>query len=158
MLRQKKGTSTVEFTFIILLVLAAIFLIVDLGLMLYVNLTMQHAVREGARYAITGQDNLSPAGRRAAVIQRIKNSSIGLCDRHPCTPVFYRLDSGNALIEIPFDASDPKSRDVGDPLEVIIISLDYSWPLITPMVRPFFSDGSFSFTVRSAMRNEPFPT
>ena len=50
--------------------------------MFWVNLTMQYAVREGARYSITGQSGLDPATlnkqRYLAVIQRIKDSSMGL--------------------------------------------------------------------------------
>lgn len=154
-IRNNKGTSILEFSMIAVLFFGAVFLIVDLGMMLYVNLTMQHAVREGARYAITGQDNLSPDGRRAAVVQKIRDNSIGLCDKYPCSINFFKLNEPDP---IPFDPGDPRSGDVGNPSEIIIVSLDYSWPLITPIVKPFFSDGAYSFTVRSAMRNEPFPT
>ena len=44
-----------EFALVALLLFGILFTIIDLGIMFYVNLTMQHAVREGTRYAVTGQ-------------------------------------------------------------------------------------------------------
>ena len=56
MLRQKKGQTTVEFALVVLLFLTLIMTIVDFALMFFVNQTIQHAVREGARYAVTGRN------------------------------------------------------------------------------------------------------
>jgi len=69
-----KGQAIVEFALAALIFFSLLFAIIDLCIMLYVNLTMQHAVREGARYAITGQSNLG-TDRRSALIARIRNSS-----------------------------------------------------------------------------------
>ena len=51
---NRKGQTTVEFALTALVLLTFLFAAIDLAIMMYVNLTMQRAVREGARYAITG--------------------------------------------------------------------------------------------------------
>jgi hypothetical protein len=128
--------------------------------MFYVNLTIQHAVREGARYAITGSGDGSCGGTvRSCAVAKIRNSSVGLCDKNPCTITFYRLLSGDPPVEdpLPTDPNDPGSSVVGGPSELIVIRVAYSWPLLTPIIKPFFPDGKYSFTVGATMRNEPFP-
>ena len=153
-IRGKKGQTIIETVLILIILLGLLFAIVDLALMLFANLAMQHAVREGARYAITGRTDLDPDdSRRLAVIQKIKNSSIGLCNKSTCNIYFYSLDG----TEIPYDPEDPQHSDVGGPGEVIIVEVrDYAWSLLTPFLRPFFPDGKYTFTVKATMRNEPF--
>jgi hypothetical protein len=143
LIRNKKGQTTVEFALIGILLFGLVFAVIDFGTMLYVNLTMQHAVREGARYAITGPNPLAgdPRDRRTLVIDKIHDSSVGLCDKNPCTISFVNL---------------PNDPNVGAPSELITIRVAYSWPLLTPIVKPFFPDGKYSFTVGATMRNEPF--
>ncbi len=81
----EKGATMVEFALLAPLLFFLMFIIIELSLMFWVNLTMQYAVREGARYSVTGQSNLDPATvnqqRYLAVIQKIKDSSMGLYDR-----------------------------------------------------------------------------
>jgi Flp pilus assembly protein TadG len=86
---NSKGQALVEFALAALVFFAVLFAIIDLGMMFYVNLTMQHAVREGTRFAITGQPapavgSPPPTGaeRKAAMIQTMKNSSVGLYDKN----------------------------------------------------------------------------
>ena len=58
--------------------------ILDLSVYGYVKLTMQNAVREGARYAVTGRSDLDPDGngdREAAVIQMISDASNGYLEQ-----------------------------------------------------------------------------
>jgi Flp pilus assembly protein TadG len=155
LISNKKGQTTAEFAIVAIVLLGLVFAVIDFGYMLYVNLTMQHAVREGARYAITGRSDLSPAGVRASVVQKIKDSSIGLCGRQACSITFFRLQSGSP-VELPTDPNDSRSLVVGGPRELIVIRVAYSWPLLTPIVKPFFPDGKYSFTVGATMKNEPF--
>jgi hypothetical protein len=154
--RDEKGTAILEFAFVAILVFGLLFAIVDLGMMFYVNLTMQHAVREAARYAITGPT--APLGetvtRRELVIDKLHDSSVGLCDRGRCPDDkinFYVLESG---VPVPIAPGDPV---LGAPSAIIEVTVDYSWPLLTPLMKPFFPDGKYNFRVGATMRNEPFP-
>ena len=132
-----------------LLLLLAVF---EYGAMFFVNLSMQHAVREGARYAITGQTdldkNVDDPARYRAVIEKIKQSSMGLYDSvHPVISVNgTRYGSSASYSNSMFGGS-------GD---VIVLQLDCAWPVVTPLLRPFFTAGTYRFSVATTMRNEAF--
>lgn len=158
---NKIGQTTVEFAFAVLLLFGLLFAIIDLGVLFYVNLTMQHAVREGTRYAVTGRSNLDPNGkgdRRAALIQAIKNKSNGLYDKNkhdPKDPTINVITPSNVTFSN--YSGTPTTGNPGNPGDVIEVSLTYTWPLITPILKPFFPNGQYTFTVRSTMTNEQFP-
>lgn len=143
------GASIVEFALIVPLLLLLLMAIVELGAMFWVNMTMQHAVREGARYAITGRVDLDPNPnpedrlRPAAVAEKIKLSSLGFYDS-VVSDLSVTDPDGNVL------------SGFGGPGETVVIRLQCSWSLLTPLVRPFFDDGTYNFTVSSTMRNEQF--
>ena len=145
---SQKGTSVVEFAIILPLLLLLLMGIIDLGALFWVNITMQHAVREGTRYAITGRVDLDPDEteklRPRAVAEKIKLSSLGLYDSVVTGSIIVTDPDGNEL------------ADFGGPGETVVIKLRCSWPLLTPLVRPFFDGGTYNFTVSSTMRNENF--
>lgn len=140
----------VEFAIVLPLLLLLLMAIFEFGVLFWVNMTMQHAVREGARYAITGRDDLDPnpdeSGiklRPAAVLEKIRSSTQGLYDS---------VVKGYSVTDPGGDAL----AGFGGPGQIVVIHLQCSWPLLTPLVRPFFNDGIYTFTVSSAMRNENF--
>lgn len=153
--RRNKGTTTVEFAIVAGLFLLLMLAIIDIAMLGFVNLTMQHAVREGARYAITGCAELDPdykadnpdykADREKAVIYKINQHSMGLYERI--------MKSGSLTVT---DPDNNAFAGFGTPGQIIVIQLNGSWPLMTPLVSPFFDNGSFDFTVSAAMRNELF--
>jgi len=149
--RGEKGASVVEFALILPLLLLLLMAIVELGVLFWVNMTMQHAVREGARYAITGRSDLDPNPdpeavklRPEAILEKIRLSSLGLYDSVVIEPVTITDPAGTEL------------SGFGAPGQIVVINLDCSWPLLTPLVRPFFDEGTYNFKVSSAMRNENF--
>ncbi|HEY3598885.1 MAG TPA: TadE/TadG family type IV pilus assembly protein [Paraburkholderia sp.] len=153
---QQRGASTVEFALIAPLLFLLLFVAMDFGISLWVNLTMQYAVREGARYAVTGQSNLDPAAssqqRYLAIVQEIKNSSMGL----------YDLVDPSYTVTINGKANDYATQGsystgmFGNPGDIIVLQLNCTWPLLTPLARPFFAGGAYSFSVAATMRNEGF--
>jgi Flp pilus assembly protein TadG len=157
---NNNGQTTLEFALAAILFFSLLFAIFDLAMMFYVNLTMQHAVREGTRYAITGRSNLDPnqnsPNRRAAMIQKIKDSSNGLYDRNlhvPKDPIISIIKPGNVTFSN--YSGTPTTGNPGQPNDTIIVRLTYTWPLVTPILKPFISGGKYTFTVKSTMRNEP---
>ena len=42
----------------------------------------------------------------------------------------------------------------GPPDTIERVTVQYQWPIMTPLVRPFFSGDSINFVVQSAMKNE----
>ncbi len=145
------GAAVVEFALIVPLLLLLLMAIIELGALFWVNMTMQHAVREGARYAITGRVDLDPDEdedtvklRPEAVEEKIKLSSLGLYGSVAVPPIQVTDPDGNEL------------TGFGGPGETVVIRLQCSWQLLTPLVRPFFDGGTYDFTVSSTMRNENF--
>jgi Flp pilus assembly protein TadG len=155
-IRDNRGQTIVEFALAAVIFFSLLFLVMDLGLMFYANFTMQHAVREGTRYAITGRIDAAP-NQRAAVINTIKNKSNGLCDDNRCNDIkFYRVAVNNHIVSesVINSTSLPTNDPIGSGGQIIVVRLTYDWPLLTPFLKPFFTDGKYSFIVSSAMRNE----
>ena len=74
---RTKGAEIVEVSLILVPLLGLIFLSLDLSMVIFVRSTMQHAVREGVRYAITG--STSAGGCHDDAIKTIvKNNALGL--------------------------------------------------------------------------------
>lgn len=154
--RQQRGVSTVEFALIAPVLLLLLCAALDLGISMWVNLTMQYAVREGARYAVTGQDNLDPNSsdqqRYLAIIQEIRISSMGL----------YNMVDPSYTITINGQAQSYSTQSsystgmFGNPGDIIVLQLNCSWPLLTPLLRPFFPGGIYAFSVAATMRNEGY--
>lgn len=44
----------------------------------------------------------------------------------------------------------------GNPGDIVVLQINCIWPLLTPLVKPFFANGKFSFSVAATMRNEGF--
>jgi Flp pilus assembly protein TadG len=156
----EKGSSMVEFALLAPLLFFLLFVIIELGLLFWVNLTMQYAVREGARYAITGQSNLDPAAvnqqRYLAIIQKIKDSSMGLYARVNPTIVVNNVSQAPAAYN---------NNMFGAPDSIVVLQLNCSWPVVTPAWRLMAllnpsaqtsSPGQYAFSVAATMRNEAF--
>ena len=178
---NEKGASVIEFAIVALIFFSVLFAIIDIALMGWATLTMQHAV--STRYTITGQDGLSEAidldnldtryladDRFRAMAQAIKGNSMGIYD--------LVLDPGDITVEYiddsdgwkeatktyhydhgTSDSTDDEEWEVfypGKPGEIIMVRLNCTWPVLTPLIRPFFSDGEYNFTVASTMKNELF--
>jgi Flp pilus assembly protein TadG len=153
--RKTQGQTTVEFAFAALLFFGLLFTVMDLGIMFYVNLTMQHAVREGTRYAVTGRHD-GGLDRRAALVKMIKDQSMGLYDKNinpQKDPTIKVIDTSKTFNN--YTSGTLQTGNPGKVDETIVVSLTYTWPLITPILKPFFKDGAYTFTARSTMKNEP---
>jgi hypothetical protein len=154
---REKGAAVVELAllapFYFLLVLG----IVELGIMFWVDLTMQFAVREGARYAVTGQNNLDPNAsnqqRYLAIIQAIRDNSIGLFDQ--VHPVIATSINGGPL-QTYGDPGQYNSGMFGGPGDIVMLQLNCYWPLLIPLAAPYFSGGNYNFSVAATMRNEAY--
>lgn len=160
--RRMQGVAAVEFALIAPILFSLLFGIIDLALMFWVNLSMQYAVREGTRYAVTGQSELDPNAaaqqRYIAVIEKIKLSSMGMYDQlNPrITVTNYGNDGSNARTSI-YDPAAPSSTIFGGPGDIIVLQLnDCTWTKLT-VLAPFFKDGKYIFNVATTMRNEAFP-
>lgn len=150
--RRQSGTTIVEMALVTPVFLLIFLALVEYGLMFFTTLSMQYAVREGARYAITGQTDLDPAtgpGQRyAAVIASIRNNSMGQFDKvEPVISV-----NGKS-----YTTSQYSNGMFGAPGAIIVLQLDCAWVVTTPLLSTLFADGKYHFAVAATMRNEYFP-
>ncbi|TXI86152.1 MAG: pilus assembly protein [Cupriavidus sp.] len=149
---RARGASAVEFALVAPLFFLLLFSVVDFSAMMWANLTMQHAVREGARYAVTGQTGLDPdqasPQRYRAVLEKIHDSSLGVFDM-----------SGAQVTTWVNGSSQPSGAGMfGAAGDIVVIQVDCNWPLLTPLVAAFFTStgGKYRFSVAATMRNEAF--
>jgi Flp pilus assembly protein TadG len=75
--RRRSGNTVLEMVFTLLPTFALIFAFVDFGLLLFRWSTLQNAVREGCRYAITFQTS-GALGQDASIQQVVQNFSMGV--------------------------------------------------------------------------------
>ncbi len=107
------GAATVEFALVAVTVFTLLFGIIDFSYLFWGTLSMQHAVREGARYAVTGQSNLfvNPTGnakdRCDAAIEEIKTQSMGFYDRVSPVIVFSTISTDTPPIITPTPQNSP---------------------------------------------------
>jgi len=142
------GHALLEFAIVSSIFLVMLFTIIDFALFGYAKLTMQHAVREGARYAITGRSDLDPDSnnsREAAILEKISVSSHGMLTKV--------MNIDDIRVE---DINGNDVAGFGQGGDIVAIHLDCEWPVISPVMYPFFTDGVYKFTVSTAMKNEAF--
>lgn len=154
--KKGKGVATVEFALAAVLFFTVVFAIVDFSYLFFVNLTMQHAVREGARYAVTGRADLDPSpegsakDRCDAAISEIRNQSMGFYDNVSPIVAFYTI-VGDPPTPTPVPGNSCAAAG-----QIIIITVKCTLPLLTPFLKPFFTDGNYVFSVSTTMKNEAF--
>ncbi|HVT95628.1 MAG TPA: TadE/TadG family type IV pilus assembly protein [Bryobacteraceae bacterium] len=77
----QRGSAFIEATLVLLFLFALIFVIIDLSWAQFAKATLQHAVRAGVRYAVTGQTGTSPKGvalgQVASIQQVVQQESMG---------------------------------------------------------------------------------
>lgn len=72
-----EGSETVEFCLVIIPMLALVFLIINVGWIIFAKANLQEAVREGVRFGITGQVAAGQAGVTSSIRQVVQQYSGG---------------------------------------------------------------------------------
>ena len=147
------GQALVETAFSVSLFLLLVMATFDFAYMTFAKLTLQNAVRQAGRYAITGQCITGSGGscsqtRYNSILQTLEDVSIGL------------LNSSNVNSYANITCSNQGGgcpNGAGGPGDVVTISVTYPYPFITPLIAPFFPNRSYSIRVSSAFTNEAFP-
>ena len=124
---------------------------IDLGHVFFVQISLQNAMRQAGRFAVTG-NHLTQGGtnltRVASIAQIAQNAAAGLSIAN------IKICSVNGGCSGP-SASNPAAA--GGPGDTVTISLTSNMQLYTPMIGRFFgTNGVYTFTVSTTFRNEPF--
>ena len=148
-LRDATGAQLVEAAIVTPLLLLLTFSIIDFASVFYVYLALENGVSQATRYGITGQlmDDPDNPGE-----QLPREESIKLAMRQ-ATPTLTIDDAAFTFSHLP-SGEDTWVGGAGGPDDISKVTVNYTWTIMTPVIRPFFDDGQISFTVESAMKNE----
>jgi Flp pilus assembly protein TadG len=133
-----------EFGLVFVPLFAIIFAISDFSMAIFMRATLQQAVREGVRYAVTYQ-TMSGLCQDAS----IKTASSGFLTSANDAIIFVRYHAPNDLTTVVTGAG---SNAAGNIVEVSVEGYSYSW--MAPIAR---SNTPLSITVTAADRNESLP-
>jgi len=140
------GNAFLEFSLVILPLLAFVLAIFDFGFAIFLRSTFQHAVREGVRYAVTGRTE--PGFGHDASIK-------GVVQRHALG--FLRGEAGASLIQIryyvPGSLVETPGNAGGNIVEVSVEG--YTWHWMAPLWRGAVP--ALTIRSRSSDRMEPSP-
>ncbi len=142
-LRGDSGQSLLEAAFITPLLLLLTFAIVDFAALLYVHLALQNGVSQASRYGVTGQVAGAGVSREDSIRQAMRTS----------TPTL-TLPNGAFAFSHLTPGSGGWTAGAGGPNDVDKVTVNYTWTMLTPVLRPFFPTGRINFTVESIMKNE----
>jgi Flp pilus assembly protein TadG len=141
-LRCSRGANLVEAALITPLLLILTFSIVDFGALLYVYLALESGVSQATRFAITG----------APVAGMTREESIRAAMRG-ATPTLTLADNDFTFTHLT-PGSSTWASGAGGPDDIGRVTVNYTWRLMTPLIRPFFTGGQVNVRVESAMKNE----
>lgn len=161
MQRWKKGEraqALVEFSLVSIVFFMLLFGIFDSILLLQSWVTVQHAAREAARYAVTGQINCtaySGSGdhRDECIVSKAKAATTGL--------VGGGEDASDADVAVSFkswdypDYTTETDNSSGDQCDSIEVSVHYRHQMVTPIIKALLPSG-VELTGKQRMTNEPF--
>jgi TadE-like protein len=148
-LRDDRGTNMVEAAIITPLLLLLTFSVVDFASMFYVYLALQNGAGQATRYGITGNQMDDPANPGTPLSRQ---DSIRTAFRL-AAPTLTLSDSAFTFSHMSA-AGGAWVGGGGAPGDIDRVTVDYSWNVLTPLLRPFFPSGQMHFTVDSAMKNE----
>ena len=152
-LRDDSGQSLVEVAISLMLLLVFSMAAMDFGYLFSTKLTLQNAVRQAGRYAITGQCIAGSNGtcsvtRYNSVVQTLQNTSLGY------------LNTSNTASDVSMTCTDEGGgcpNGAGGPGDVVTISVSYPYSFLSPLLAAFFRNQSYMITVGASFTNEPFP-
>jgi len=144
---SEEGASLVEFTPVLLLFLFITFAIFDFGHLFFVELEVQTAIQEAARYGSTG-NHLPDPSNPSNTLSRITS----------IIDTFNSDASGLNVTSIQISSVNGGAGSAGGPGDLLTVTATVTMPLMTPLIAQLFPGGQYSYTASTTVMNEPFPT
>jgi hypothetical protein len=136
----------VESAFVLVPLFAMIFAIVDFGLAIFVRSTLQHAVREGVRYAITYQTLDAQTPHDDSIKEVVKRSAMGFLHNEE------NLEKVKIRYYNPTDLGEVQANSPGNLVEISVEG--YTWGWLALLMR---NASPLQITTRAADRMEGLP-
>jgi TadE-like protein len=178
-----RGLAVIEFAFVGPMLILVIFMILQIGMLGWAKSSLETAVRDAARFGITGDpgtgatrdasivaaiETRMSSFRRVAGQQIIVTSKVYPTFEDITQPEKIKPDVNNNGVCNPGDSfedyngngvydADMKKSGYGGPNDVVIYDVTYPLEPIVPATSSFFGFGSiFNLKATVAMQNEPF--
>jgi Flp pilus assembly protein TadG len=138
---------------VIIPLLLLTFAIIDFAGVFYVYLALENGLSQATRYGITGQRKTvtDPMTGLPTTLDR-RNSIIR--SMQEATPT---LDLSGANFTFS-NITNATGEQTGGPGDIFRVTVTYNWNIMTPLVKPFFTNGCITLQVNSAVKNETFPS
>ncbi len=143
--RSEEGQSLVEVAFAFVVFIFLCFAIFDFGHLFFVEMDVQNAIQEAARYGSTGNHLPDPKhpgntlSRATSIIDTLENDAMGV-----------------NISSIQVASLDGGSGSGGGPGDMLTVSATVNMPLITPLIAQMFPNGQYTFNASITVKNEPF--
>jgi Flp pilus assembly protein TadG len=139
--KETRGSTLVEFALVVPMIIVLFMGITEFGRFYFTRITLQHAVREAARFAVTGGTLPDPdTGDPMTRVESIRHVILE--------------EAANLDLDVEGLVVDPP--DGGGPSAVVTVTAEFRFEFIAPVIRQMFPGGGYDFTVATAMKNEPF--
>jgi Flp pilus assembly protein TadG len=141
-LRDGRGATMIEAALITPLLLLLTFSVIEFASIFYCHLALQNGAAQATRFGVTG--NVSGGLSRVDSIKAAFRAA---------TPTLTIPDAAFTFSHLPVGGANWVAG-TGGPGEIERLRVDYTWTLFTPLMRPFFTNGTISLRAESAMKNE----
>jgi Flp pilus assembly protein TadG len=177
----RDGAAALEFALVLsplCLILLGMF---EVSMVMFTQSCMEGALREAARFGITGTDSADPALRESEILALIDQHTLNLVDMSQAsityeiynsfnsvgTPEPFVDSNGNGQYDIgesytdvngnaQWDADQGKSG-AGASSQIVQYTIQYDWKLMTPFIAAVMGqNGKVHLKASIVIRNEPF--
>lgn len=179
-LRNKEGITSIEFAFVVPIMLLLVMGIIEFSMIMFVSIAMESATATTSRLGKTGYVTEGKS-REQEIIDSIKLHTAGLLDPNKIVitttiyPAFkdvgkaepYTDSNGNGMYNVGEAYTDVNGNGqwdddmgeagAGDPGDIVLYNVSYPWHINTPIVQSVVGS-TFNITVRAVVKNEPFDT
>ncbi|MGD0930655.1 MAG: TadE family protein [Candidatus Korobacteraceae bacterium] len=149
--KNDSGQALVEIALSIGIFLVFVWGTIEFGNMFNTKSTLQNAVRQAGRYAVTGQCiggvGTCTESRYNSIITKLEGTSEGY------------ITTSNAGTDVSITCTDAGGGcpdGAGGPEDIVTITVSYPYPFLTGPIAKFFSGGTYTITVSSSFKNEQF--
>ena len=149
--RATRGSSAIEFALIAPVFFLLLAGVIDLGRLFFVQMTLQDALRQAARFASTGwhQSGTDPGTglpyTRETSIQQIIATEAAAAG----------MPSSSVVVVV--SSTQGGSGKAGNPLDTVTISVTVTMNLLTGYIAQHFApNGQYVFTLSTRFKNEAF--
>ncbi len=180
LIRCRRGATALEFALALPVILLLIVGMLEVAMIMFVNISVEGALREAARYGITGQA-ADEAARQQAILDTMERYTFGFVDIDQVDISFMVYDSfqdvgqpepwdddnGNGAYDAGEDYDDLNGNEewdadrgtegLGTSGDVVRYQIEYDWSLLTGYVAPLVGDdGVIRMHASITVRNEPW--